>query len=301
MPVWWQAVDLRVEREGVVGALPASPYGPLAVPCWIPGKSHVRTKVVSVGCWLAEDKTNRRIIRNRVQRLLSFVTRHSGPFIPQSKVDGKPRQYLPIILNEPVNSWIVVRRACCSRAAERSIRAVGYKVIDERVERGVVPFAARSWQRSCFRDVIPPLDSKLKRMLSPNVTYVLNCLINILHVPLRRETVRTQVAAEWIDFHVGKISKLTGRQSVWPVQPRKGQTKVVNHIAADCPGVGENVLPRILLMRAGKLTLWLDGVHLRESQPVVKNTSAKLVPPQVQIAIDRKIVFPGVARSNPRE
>src|SRR5258708_21856506 len=141
MPVWWQAVDLRVEREGVVGALPASPYGPLAVPCWIPGKSHVRTKVVSVGCWLAEDQTNPRIIRNRVQRLFSFVTRHSGPFIPQSKIDGKPRQYLPIILNEPVNSWIVVRRACCSRAAERSIRAFGYTVTHHPLSLALLPLA----------------------------------------------------------------------------------------------------------------------------------------------------------------
>src|SRR5260370_10070387 len=131
---------------------------------------------------------------------------------------------------------MVVRRACCSRAAERSIRAVGYKVTDERVERGVVPFAARSWQRGCFRDVIPPLDSKLKRMLSPNVTYVLHRLINILHVPLRRQTVRTDVAAEWTDFHVGAIAKLTGRHTACPVKPQKVQPQVVIHITADLPG-----------------------------------------------------------------
>src|SRR5260370_33195197 len=132
------------------------------------------------------------MIRNRVQRLFSFVTRHSGPFIPQSKIDGKPREYLPINLNKPVTSWIVVRRACCSRAAERSIRAVGYEVIDKRIQRRIVPLSSGPWQRACFRDVIPPLDSKLERVLSPNIVYVLHSLIDILHIPCRSDAERPE-------------------------------------------------------------------------------------------------------------
>src|SRR5690242_17052326 len=189
------------------------------MPCWVPGKSHVRTKVVRVGRRLAEDQSNRRVIRNCVQGLLAFVARYSGPFIPQSKVERKPRRDLPIVLYEPVDGGVVVRRACCSRAAQRSIPAVGYEVIDKCVERGIVPFATRPRQRGCLRDVVPPFDSKLERVLSPNITYVLHSLVDVLHISLRSEAEGSEVAAEWINFHVREIRKLGGRQTVWPAQP----------------------------------------------------------------------------------
>ena len=58
---------------------------------------------------------------------------------------------------------------------------------------------------------------------------------------------------------------------------------------------------RVIRLQAGKLALRLNRVHLWQALPVIKNARADLVFPQVQIAVDCKIVFPGVARSNPRE
>jgi len=75
------------------------------------------------------------------------------------KIDGKPRQYLPIIIETTSKTAGLCRRACCSRAAKRSIRAVGTKSLMSELSEGVVP-SPRARGKRLFRDVIPPLDSK---------------------------------------------------------------------------------------------------------------------------------------------
>ncbi len=142
-----QAVDRKVQGNYIVGDLTASAERPLPPSRWIPGESHVRAEIVRVGCRLSEDQSNRRIIRNRVERLFSFVAGYSGPFIPQPKVEREPRHNLPIVLRKPVNCGVVVSRACRPGASQRSIRTVRYQVIDERIQRFIVPFPARPRQR----------------------------------------------------------------------------------------------------------------------------------------------------------
>src|SRR5262249_44499391 len=136
---------------------------------------------------------------------------------------------------------------------------------------------------------------------STNVAHVFYRLINVLNVPRWSEAEGSKIASKRIDFHVGKIRKGGGVHKVRPVQPGKRQPEVVNYAAADRPRVRENVLPGVVGLQTGKLVLRLNWVHLWQALPVIKNTRADLVLPQVQIAVDCKIVFSGPARSNSSE
>src|SRR5207248_5830858 len=89
----------------------------------------------------------------------------------------------------PVDGRIVIRRGSCSCAPERPIPAVGHKIIDERIERGIIPLAARPWQGVGLGDVVPSFNPGLERVLAPDIAYVVDQLIDVLNVSLRSKTV----------------------------------------------------------------------------------------------------------------
>src|SRR5258708_360616 len=181
-----KAIDRKIVRDQVVRKGAAGGDGPLAGAGGIPSGADVRPIVVCIGFRLSEYQADSRVVSNGVQRLFSLVAGNSGPFVAQSKVESQARPDLPIILHERIDSRIVESRSTCTRASKRTIAAVGNQVIDERIERFIVPFATSTRQTVILCDVVPPFDSHLEGVLSTNVTHIVDQLIDVLNVALGR-------------------------------------------------------------------------------------------------------------------
>ena len=99
-------------------------------------------EIVRVRCGLPENKAELWVVGNSVQGLFGFVPGHTGILVTQTEVQREARSHFPIVLREPVNSMIIVRREAASCASQRPIRTIRYEIVDERIERRIVPFAA---------------------------------------------------------------------------------------------------------------------------------------------------------------
>ena len=111
LQLWRQAIDREVVRNDVVGKARAAANRPLSVSARIPGKTEPGREVVDVRFWRAEKQSQGWIIRNAVDGLQVFVSRNATVLITQSKVQGQPLRYFPIVLHKPIKGIVVVRHA----------------------------------------------------------------------------------------------------------------------------------------------------------------------------------------------
>src|SRR5215831_19105746 len=166
----------------------------------------------------AENESKRRIVGDGVESLIAFRSRHAGIFVSQPEIQCESRSYLPIVLSECVNGVVVIGNRARTGAAKSAVRAIGNEVIDERIERCVVPFTACSWQVGCGSNVFPAFDAKFESVLAANGGYGVGELINILDITLWSKAIRPNVATEFVNFHVREIRELARHGEIRTVQ-----------------------------------------------------------------------------------
>src|SRR5215467_5225185 len=133
---------------------------------------------------LAENESKRRIVGDGIEGLIAFRPRHAGIFVSQPKIHCESWSYLPIVLSECVNGVVVIGNRAGTGAAKSAVGAIGNDVIDERIERCVVPFTTCSWQVGCGSNVFPAFDAKFESVLAANGSYGVRELIDILDITL---------------------------------------------------------------------------------------------------------------------
>ena len=101
-------------------------------------------------------------------------------------------------------------------AAQSAVQSIGNKVVNEVAEILVVPLAAGSWQIVGGCDVLATFHAELQGVPAANGRDGISQLIDVLHISLRSQAERTDIAAKFIDFDVRKIRKLAGHHIVWP-------------------------------------------------------------------------------------
>src|SRR2546430_1778997 len=126
-------------------------------------------------------------------------------FVAKAEIQRQVLGCFPVILHEPIEGLLVPRELGESRAAERSVRAVGDQVVDQRTERGIVPLAARTRQEILRRNPVPVFSAPFELMRAETMAEVGHTLVGVLDRGLRRIAFRPETQPGVVDADVRKV------------------------------------------------------------------------------------------------